>query len=346
MCILPWIMGHNCHPEQYRVEDRNGTFLNCRDCIDCPGMYGATSPCNTVIYRDTMIDCVRCDLGKTFSSENNNQQCQSCKSTTCHRNEEWVGVCTYEEDSTRCTGTCVQGYYWSKNLTEPCQLCNSTICHQNEEVVGMCTTKEDNRRCNSTCFKGYYWSKNLTEPCQACKNITCHHNEVVVGMCTPKEDNTRCNGTCIKGYYWSTNLTEPCQACKNITCHHNEVVVGVCTPKEDNARCNGTCVKGYYWSKNRTEPCQPLYHLYSMTNGRQLCDDSYLVIKIVIPIVFIIICVGVVLFCWCIIKKHRSKYARCQRTDDCKYFGFQKYSGRHLLVSRKTYRLGSEGCLI
>ena len=296
MCILPWIMGHNCHPEQYRVEDRNGTFLNCRDCIDCPDMYGATSPCNTVIYRDTMIDCVRCDLGKTFSSENNNQQCQSCKSTTCHRNEEWVGVCTYEEDSTRCTGTCVQGYYWSKNLTEPCQPCNSTICHQNEEVVGMCTPKEDNRRCNSTCFKGYYWSKNLTERCQACKNITCHHNEVVVGVCTPKEDNTR---------------------------------------------CNGTCVRGYYWSKNRTEPCQPLYHLYSMTNGRQLCDDSYLVIKIVIPIVFIIICVGVVLFCWCIIKKHRSKYARCQRTDDCKYFVFQKYSGRHLLVWRKIYRLGS-----
>ena len=296
MCILPWIMGHNCHPEQYRVEDRNGTFLNCRDCIDCPDMYGATSPCNTVIYRDTMIDCVRCDLGKTFSSENNNQQCQSCKSTTCHRNEEWVGVCTYGEDSTRFTGTCVQGYYWSKNLTEPCQPCNSTICHQNEEVVGMCTPKEDNRRCNSTCFKGYYWSKNLTEPCQACKNITCHHNEVVVGVCTPKEDNTR---------------------------------------------CNGTCVRGYYWSKNRTEPCQPLYHLYSMTNGRQLCDDSYLVIKIVIPIVFIIICVGVVLFCWCIIKKHRSKYARCQRTDDCKYFVFQKYSGRHLLVWRKIYRLGS-----
>ena len=201
------------------------------------------------------------------------------------------------------------------------------------KLLACAVLKKTTHDANGTCFKGYYWSKNPTEPCQPCKNITCHRNELVVGMCTPKEDNTRCNGTCFKGYYWSKNPTEPCQPCKNITCHRNEVVVGMCTPKEDNTQCNGTCVKGYYWSKNRTEPCQPLYHLSTMTNGGQLCNDSYLVIKIVIPIACIIICIGVVLLCWCIIKKRlRSKYARCQRTDDCKYSGFQKFPGRHLLV--------------
>ena len=237
MGILPQVVANTCELGHYILQGQHG--IQCIDCETCPHGLGAAVPCNTVIYPDTNIDCIECDRGKTFSSENDEKLCQPCNSSTCHRNEEWVGKCNLEEDNTQCTGICVKDYYWSKNHTEPCQPCKNITCHPNEVVVGMCTPKEDNTRCNGTCVKGYYWSKNCTEPCQPCKKITCHPNEVVVGMCTLKEDSTQCNGTCImivilifivliliiflvrwclKKVYQLTSKYEPCRRIDNGEC--------------------------------------------------------------------------------------------------------------------------------
>ena len=123
MGILPQIMAFNtCRSGKYTVKDKHGVFIKCIDCAICPPKLGATVSCDTVVYPDIKIACNHCDPGETFSSEYDAKPCQPCKSSTCHRNEEWVGKCTKGEDNTRCNSTCIEGYYWSsENHTEPCQ---------------------------------------------------------------------------------------------------------------------------------------------------------------------------------------------------------------------------------
>lgn len=125
MAILPWTMASTCRPRSYTVAERNGTFLKCMDCIDCPPGYGATVPCNAMLFRDINPTCVQCNEGKTFSPKFNEHQCQLCKSETCDDNEEWVGMCTLKVDNTRCNRTCDKGYYWNKDRPDqPCQPLN------------------------------------------------------------------------------------------------------------------------------------------------------------------------------------------------------------------------------
>ena len=277
MGILPQVMVNTCELGHYILQGQHG--IKCIDCVACPPGLGANVPCNTVIYPGTNIACIKCVRGKTFSSGNDEKLCQPCKSSTCQRNEKWVGKCNLEEDNTQCTGVCVKDYYWSKNRTEPCQPCKGTTCHHNEVVVGMCTPKEDNTRCNRTCVKGYYWSKNRTEPCQPCKNITCHPNEVVVGMCTPKEDNTRCNGTCVKEFYWSKNRTEPCQ-----------LLFHLFTPP--------VMTDGGQLSDEST--------------------PSVIIIVVIVIGSFVTLIILIILVRWCLKKVHQltSKYMPCRKIDD------------------------------
>ena len=116
-----------CPKNQYGVKTKEGKVA-CKLCDtlpQCPAGLGLSVACGDITDED--IHCVHCVLGETFSEAYDSLPCQKCKSQSCHKNEEIIGICKVDEDKSSCSGKCKKGFYSGEGSSladcRPCSTC-------------------------------------------------------------------------------------------------------------------------------------------------------------------------------------------------------------------------------
>ena len=121
-CILICIVspfkpaGNNCNSEtQFLVKREDGSTF-CEDCDSCPPGQTLSIECGKQISPSTMVICVPCKLGMSFSSKHGTSVCTPCSS--CAKDQVVLQNCTQTQDikcNKRCYGN--DRYYIFINQT-------------------------------------------------------------------------------------------------------------------------------------------------------------------------------------------------------------------------------------
>lgn len=138
------------------INDTDSYPWKCSN-TECPPGSGLTVQCGTSISIHVQIKCVPCVKGVNYSNTHDHSTCKSCRN--CTKNENKIGKCTLEEDTTECLGTCYKGFYMD-NKTGKCHPC-SDCCNNSEKIY-------HEEQCEDSGFP----------PNQQCRksNITCLHS--------------------------------------------------------------------------------------------------------------------------------------------------------------------------
>ena len=126
----------------------NGTFKECLNCADChPGHGLYPHKCGGTVTFPAIIECKKCEIGKTFSDTYDTSSCKFCH--LCAEHEVVTQKCTLSSD-TKCNKTCNSGYFFSK-LQQDCKRCSYCCLDGKDEEQPQCINeklKAANRYCS------------------------------------------------------------------------------------------------------------------------------------------------------------------------------------------------------
>ena len=130
------------------VQWPNGTFKRCLHCEDCqPGLGWYPHKCGDTVTFPAIIECKKCESGKTFSDTYDTSSCKLCHS--CAEHEVVTKICTPSSD-TKCNKTCNSGYFFSKPQ-QVCKMCSYCCLDGKDEEQPLCIKqglKALNRYCS------------------------------------------------------------------------------------------------------------------------------------------------------------------------------------------------------
>lgn len=110
----------------------------CKPCDTlplCPAGLGLSVACGDVVPFGEDVHCVHCVSGETFSEDNDKLPCQKCKSQSCHENEEKIGTCKVNKDTSICSGKCKKGFYSREGSgLADCQPCSTCLNNSSARV--------------------------------------------------------------------------------------------------------------------------------------------------------------------------------------------------------------------
>ena len=124
-----------CKSGQLIVQWPNGTFKRCLHCEDCqPGLGLYPHKCGDTVTFPAIIECKKCESGKTFSDTYDTSSCKLCHS--CAEHEVVTKICTPSSD-TKCNKTCNHGYFFSK-AQHVCKMCSYCCSDGKDEEQQQC----------------------------------------------------------------------------------------------------------------------------------------------------------------------------------------------------------------
>lgn len=204
----------NCPANHFAFVNLANGEHDCWPCLSCPHGYGSSIPCGSLISEKTLVQCISCEFGVTFSSSFDQSACQTC--SKCKPNETVVRLCmpttdviclrcepnqitwisskkeTYEYECFDCP-ICSSGF-------EPSHPCGSTVpygvlitcvqCREGETFSTM-TDREQCKRC-SPCPPG----QRLIARCTKYFDTKCGHIS-----------STRCGGNQIEWLHKTKLIT-------------------------------------------------------------------------------------------------------------------------------------------
>ena len=101
----PFKPGNTCNSKtQFLVEHEDGS-TSCENCEPCPAGQTLSTECGKRILSSTMVICVPCKLGVSFSSKRGTSVCTPCSS--CAKDLVVLQNCTLTQDikcDKRCYG--------------------------------------------------------------------------------------------------------------------------------------------------------------------------------------------------------------------------------------------------
>lgn len=104
----------------------------CNQLAKCPAGLGLSVTCGDIIPEHAHVHCEPCVFGANFSAAYDRLPCQRCASLSCQTNEYVIGVCNVDKDTSRCSGTCKNGFYSTNSDDLNCQPCS--FCHNNRSA--------------------------------------------------------------------------------------------------------------------------------------------------------------------------------------------------------------------
>ena len=117
------------------VQWPNSTFKECLNCAEChPGRGLYPHKCGDTITFPAIIECKKCESGKTFSDTYDTSSCKLCH--LCAEHEVVKKKCTTSSD-TECNKTCSSGYFFSKPQ-QFCQMCSYCCLDGKDEKQPQC----------------------------------------------------------------------------------------------------------------------------------------------------------------------------------------------------------------
>ena len=120
------------------VQWPNGTFKECLHCEHChPGRGLYPHKCGGTVTFPVIIECKKCDSGKTFSDTYDSSSCRRCQ--LCAEHEVVKKDCTLSSD-TKCNKTCNSDYFFSK-LQQVCKRCSYCCLDGKDEEQPQCINK-------------------------------------------------------------------------------------------------------------------------------------------------------------------------------------------------------------
>lgn len=160
------------------------------NCGKCHAGLGQKPTCGEHI-RDPPkgIGCTPCVDGETFSDEYNSAPCSSCHK--CAEHEIVAANCTIKSD-TKCSGMCIQGYYFSQKPRNDCQKCSYCCFDGKDEIQPDCVNQGLNAssqhcspRVDRKCGPDPTAMKNLnTQPTNAAVTDSSSANKVIIALGT------------------------------------------------------------------------------------------------------------------------------------------------------------------
>ena len=154
----------------------NGTFKECLNCADCHpghGLYPHT--CGGTVTFPVIIECKKCEIGKTFSDTYDTSSCKPCH--LCAEHEVVTQNCTLSSD-TKCNKTCNSGYFFS-NPQQVCKRCSYCCLDDKDEEQLQCI---------------YQGLKAFNRYCSPRPDRTCNPSITTVSV-TPKSRSSPINNT-------------------------------------------------------------------------------------------------------------------------------------------------------
>ena len=122
----------------YTVTWSNGSFKNCLKCDTCHPGYGLDPPCGGQITSPVKgVGCKPC-VDDTFSDELDSAPCHPCQS--CAEHEIVTANCNSTSNRI-CSGTCIQGYYFSKKPLHNCQKCSYCCLDGKDDIQQECVNQ-------------------------------------------------------------------------------------------------------------------------------------------------------------------------------------------------------------
>ena len=120
------------------VQWPNGTFKECLHCAECqPGRGLYPHKCGETVTFPVIIECKKCESGKTFSDTYDSSSCRFCQ--LCAEHEDVTKECTPSSD-TKCNKTCNSGYFFSEPQ-HVCKRCSYCCLDGKDEEQSECINK-------------------------------------------------------------------------------------------------------------------------------------------------------------------------------------------------------------
>ena len=92
----------------------NGEIVECRPCPECAEGHGLSIQCGSQIANDSKIECVSCELNKTYSDSHGIGSCRTCQYCGL-RNV--IQQCSPSQNR-RCGNKCPKGYFFDDNFND------------------------------------------------------------------------------------------------------------------------------------------------------------------------------------------------------------------------------------
>ena len=256
------VESRTCAFNEYIIESVSGG-LRCLKCLSCPPGFGLYPQCGDKIKQSELrIECQKCKLGKTYSSDNNIGSCQPCGACSVHQTV--LKNCTLTNDS-QCDVTCAKGFYYAQ-LTGDCQPCSWCCPDGSNEVEKQCKDMPPYKRCQvfdsmksckPKCQTDQYVVPDTKSrgghciDCSDCPPGTSPFPEC--GSVVENTNNVNCR-ECVKGKTFSDKYGKsPCKPCTRCSFGQKELVP--CNLTNDRV-CGSNCDKGFYRDNTNTE-CKP-----------------------------------------------------------------------------------------
>lgn len=138
ICPLPEVSpkptpNQPCKPNQHWVEKEDGSH-HCIDCGTCPEGQGLSTECGTseLLRFNTMITCVPCISGVSFSRYKDSSQCIPCAS--CSKGQVEEQSCSPEQDI-KCAKKCSSKDRYYDEDRRDCLKCSRCCGRNNADVV-------------------------------------------------------------------------------------------------------------------------------------------------------------------------------------------------------------------
>lgn len=137
-CLLPVVSpkptpNQPCKPTQHWVEKEDGS-RHCIDCGTCPEGQGLSTECGTseLLRFNTMVTCVPCTGGVSFSRYKDSSQCIPCAS--CSSGQVVDQICSPEQDI-KCANKCSsKDRYYDEDMGD-CLKCSRCCGRDDTDVV-------------------------------------------------------------------------------------------------------------------------------------------------------------------------------------------------------------------
>ena len=107
----------------------NGEIVDCRPCPECAEGRGLSILCGSQIANDSKIECVSCELNKTYSDSHGIGSCRTCQYCGL-RNV--IQQCSPSQNR-RCGNKCPKGYFFDDDINDCLEVKSETATAKSTE---------------------------------------------------------------------------------------------------------------------------------------------------------------------------------------------------------------------
>ena len=235
------------------IDSKKKTY-GCFTCLICRAGFEPSHPCGSTVPHGTMITCIPCKKGETFSPKRNRKKCKRCSS--CPHGQRAVVQCTTIFD-TVCPRPCRGEQYtlvtrYNNETKVECIKC--LTCPRGMEPSMPCGAVFRNNVTLSCvlCQPGLTFSDRPSKhKCKRCR--VCPPGNVVVSNCSIGRD-TICSKTCLRHKQITVSNTTCTNCVKCSVGMEPAIRCGSSVPALPRQRCT-PCKPGTFSNTYGSEPC-------------------------------------------------------------------------------------------